>query len=176
MISATGVHTAPPALRDAVLLAARLGIGIAFAAHGWQKVRLGLDAVTAGMDKAGVPFPRASAVFATAAELGGGVALALGAATVLAGVLLAMVMTGAFTFVHFGRTPFVSEGGWELVAAFGTATLLIAVVGPGRVSVDHLVGRMLTARHREVDLAGDAAEVDVRAGEPGRAGEAARRR
>ena len=159
---------APPAVRDAVLLLTRLGVGIAFAAHGWQKLNMGLDGVTAGMAKNGVPLPRASAIFATFVELGAGIALVLGALTAVAGILLATVMTGAFAFVHFGRNPFVKDGGWELVAALGTAALLVAVFGPGRLSVDHLVSRARAARRREVVLEdgdGRTPDVDVRAEE-----------
>jgi putative oxidoreductase len=153
---------APPALRDAGLVAARAGVGYIFAAHGWQKLDSGLDATTAGMAKVGVPFPRASAIFATAVELGGGIAMMLGAATAIAGVLLAAVMVGAVWFVHYDQGPFVKDGGWELVVALGTASLLLAAIGPGRLSVDHVVRRL--ARRREV-VVGNAATLP--AGAPG---------
>ena len=141
--------------RDAGLLAARIGIGVAFAAHGWQKlVTNGLDATASGMADAGVPAPRVSALFAGVVEFAGGLALALGAATTVAGLLLAVVMAGAFLFVHAGNGPFVSDGGWELVVALGAVSLFLAATGPGRVSVDYAVRRF---RRRPEVVAGEAA-------------------
>lgn len=152
-----------PIVRDVGLLVARVGVGAAFAAHGWQKlVTKGLDATTAGMADMGIPAPRFAATFAGFVELFGGVALALGAVTVLAGILLAVVMTGAFLFVHKFNGPFVSEGGWELVVALGSSALFIAAAGAGRLSVDHLVGR-LRRPTSEVVIDEDV-DVDVRAG------------
>ena len=54
-------------------------------------------------------------------------------------MLVALVLAGAFWFAHRGTTVFVAEGGWELVAALGVLGLVLAAVGPGRLSVDAVV-------------------------------------
>lgn len=130
------------AFRDATLLIARVGIGVIFIAHGWQKFfDWGIDgtqAAFAGMD---IPLADVSAIVAATIELVGGIALLIGFATRIAGVLLFLNMLGAFFLVHVGNGVFVGDGGYELVVALGVASLLIAGVGAGWVSVDAFVGR-----------------------------------
>ncbi|MEU5944880.1 DoxX family protein [Micromonospora sp. NPDC047465] len=142
--------TLPTTVRDVAMLLARIGVGIVFFAHGWQKlVTNGVDGTAAFFDQAGVPLPTLSAWFATGVELLGGAALLLGAVVPIAGVLLALDMLGAFIFVHAGNGLFVDKGGYELVLVLGAASLLLAAVGAGRLSVDHL----LTGRRRAAEPA-----------------------
>ena len=82
--------------------------------------------------------------------LAGGAALILGLAVSVAGLLLLIDMIGAFAFVHAGAGLFVEQGGYELVLALGAAALLLAVVGAGRFSLDHL----LLAGHRTAQPVG----------------------
>lgn len=130
----------PTTAREAALLAARALLGVVFIAHGWQKLNeFGIDGTAASFDQMGVPAPRAAAIFAAAAELGGGICLLLGLFTALAGAVLVVDMVGAFWFVHRDLGPFVTEGGWELVAVLAVGALLFAVRGPGLISLDRLV-------------------------------------
>lgn len=130
------------AFRDVSLLIARIGLGVIFIAHGWQKFSTwgidGTQAAFAGMD---VPLADVSAIAAATIELVGGIALLIGFATRIAGVLLFLNMLGAFFIVHVGNGIFVGDGGYELVLALGVGSLLIAGVGAGRFSVDALVGK-----------------------------------
>ncbi|MFC8178652.1 MULTISPECIES: DoxX family protein [Nocardiaceae] len=127
--------------RDIATLVARIGLGIVFIAHGWQKLNTnGLDATKAGFEGMGVPLPAVSAYFATFVELIGGVALVVGIFTPIIGILLFLDMLGAFLFVHYDLGVFVAEGGYELVVALGVASLLIAAVGAGRFSLDAATG------------------------------------
>ena len=81
--------------RDIATLVARIGLGVVFIAHGWQKFDTnGLDATKAGFEGMGIPLPEISAYFATFVELVGGAALLLGIFT---------------TSSHFYPTP-VSTG------------------------------------------------------------------
>jgi putative oxidoreductase len=124
------------------LLIARIGLGIVFIAHGWQKLdTLGLGAVTGGFRKMGIPAPELAAYFSTFVELVGGAALLIGALTAVAGLLLTADMLGALLFVHLENGPFVTANGYELVVALGAAALLLAVFGAGRFSVDGMLGR-----------------------------------
>lgn len=131
----------PPVARDLALVIVRVGIGVVFVAHGWQKVNdIGVDNVATGFEQMDVPLATASAWFAALVELAGGAALIAGALTPVVGLLLAADMLGAWIFVHAGNGIFVDQGGAELVIALGAASLALAAVGAGRFSVDHAVG------------------------------------
>ncbi|MEV8371353.1 DoxX family protein [Kribbella sp. NPDC056861] len=135
------------ASRDLVLLIARVGLGVVFIAHGWQKFSTnGLDKTAAGFEQMGVPAPTLSAYYAAAVELIGGTALILGVLTTVAGVLLAVDMAGAFLFVHLSNGVFVANGGWELVVVLGLFSLAVAAVGAGRFSVDNALTRSTAQR------------------------------
>ncbi|OZF04887.1 DoxX family protein [Rhodococcus sp. 15-2388-1-1a] len=126
-------------VRDAVALVARIGLGIVFIAHGWQKLNTyGLDGTAASFVTMNIPLPTASAYFATFVELIGGGALILGIFTPVAGLLLFVDMLGAAIFVHFDKGVFATEGGYELVVALGVGALLLAAFGAGRISIDGL--------------------------------------
>lgn len=151
-VSATKAHAAaafdeaapplPSSARDLVLLAARTLLGVVVMAHGLQKfLTNGLDGTATMFAGMGVPLPQVSAAASAGIETVGGALLILGLLTPVAGVLITAVMAGAFWFVHMGRGLFAADGGWELVAVIGLAALMLAVVGPGRFSLDALVRR-----------------------------------
>lgn len=134
----------PALVRDLALLLARVGVGVVFVAHGWQKFfEWGMSGTTASFAKMGVPLPGVSAWFAGIVELGGGVALLVGAAVPVFGLLIAFLMTGALVLVHAPNGVFVDQGGFELVVALGGAALILAAIGAGRFSVDNLVSPRL---------------------------------
>ncbi len=134
------------AFRDLAVLLARVGIGVIFVAHGWQKFFTnGIAKTQAGFDGMGVPLPDLSAIAAATIELGGGLLLIVGLLTPIAGILLFLNMVGAFVLVHIDNGLFVGDGGYELVLALGVSSLLIAAVGAGRLSVDALIGGRLGA-------------------------------
>lgn len=141
-VDAAGTPPLPSAVRDVVLLLARVLLGVILIAHGLQKfVSNGIAGTTEMFTAVGVPMPQVSAVLAATIETVGGGLLVLGLLTPLAGVLVAAVMAGAFWFVHMGQGLFASDGGWELVAVIALAALTFAVTGPGRVSLDALLLR-----------------------------------
>jgi len=124
------------------LLIARIGLGVVFVAHGWQKFDdMGLAGTQAAFAKMGAPAPELTAYYSTFVELVGGAALLIGAFTAVAGVLLVLDMLGAFLVVHIDKGVFVTQGGYELVVALGVGALLLAVFGAGRYSVDGMLGR-----------------------------------
>jgi putative oxidoreductase len=131
-----------PYATDTALLIARVAVGTVFTAHGLQKLtEFGHAGTTRSFDAMGVPMPSVAAYYATWVELLGGVALIIGLATSVAGVLLFLDMLGAFVIVHAGNGLFASQGGYELVLALGATALALAVAGAGRISVDNLVLR-----------------------------------
>jgi putative oxidoreductase len=142
------IFTLPPSVRDAVLLVARLLLGVVLIAHGWQKMfTWGLGGTAEAFAGMGIPLAPVSAAFAGIVELVGGALILAGAATALVGVLVALDMLGAALLVHVGNGIIASDGGWELVGMIGALALVLAAVGAGRYSVDHaLAGRRTPAR------------------------------
>jgi putative oxidoreductase len=139
----------PSSVRDWGLLVTRLILGVVLVAHGWQKfTEWGLAGTTASFEQMGIPAPPVSALIASIVELGGGILLILGLFTTVAGILVALTMLGAVLFVHAPHGVFVAGNGWELVAVIGLASLVFALVGPGRISLDALIAgrRKLTAQ------------------------------
>jgi putative oxidoreductase len=135
----TAMRTRP--LYDVAALLARIGVGVVFIAHGWQKIQVGVTATAAGFDHMGVPVPTAAAVYATFVELLGGAALILGLGLPVAGLLLFADMLGAFIFVNVEHGLFVTDQGmakegFELVLVLGLASLLFATGGGGRITLD----------------------------------------
>lgn len=139
---------APAPAREWGLLITRVILGVVLVAHGWQKfTEWGITGTTASFEEMGVPAPPASALIASIVELGGGVLLILGLFTTVAGLLVALNMLGAVLFVHAPHGVFVAGNGWELVAVIGLASLVFALVGPGRISLDAVIaGRRSPAR------------------------------
>lgn len=129
-----------PLLADVGLLIGRLVVGLVFVAHGLQKFDQGLGATGEGFDQMGLPAPSASATFQAILEVAGGALLVVGALTPLVGVLLAASMVVAAVLVH-SDAFYVSDGGWEFVGVLAAASLMLALTGPGRYSVDALLGR-----------------------------------
>jgi putative oxidoreductase len=139
--------TFPAPARDLAVLLGRIAVGLVFFAHGWQKLFTnGIDGTSAFFDSVGVPAASAAAWFAGLVELVGGAALIVGFAVPAAGLVLLVDMMGAFLFVHAGAGLFVEQGGYELVLVLGAASLLLAAVGAGRFSVDHLLTGRRTAQ------------------------------
>lgn len=142
------------ALYDVVALLARVGVGVVFVFHGWQKIQVGVTATGKNFHAMHVPLPTASAVYSTFVELLGGSALILGLGLPVTGLLLFLDMAGAFAFVNGSHGLFVTgrgtdpaHQGFELVLVLGLASLLFAVGGGGRFTVDHrLFGRRVAAR------------------------------
>ncbi|TQF74021.1 DoxX family protein [Rhodococcus spelaei] len=135
------------AFRDLAILVARIGLGVVFVAHGWQKFfTYGISGTQASFEQMGVPLHDVSAIFAAAVELGGGILLIAGLLTPIAGILLFVDMLGAFFTVHYDQGVFVGQGGYELVVALGVGSLLLAATGAGRISLDALVGGRFGAK------------------------------
>lgn len=116
-------------VRDLSALIGRLGVGVVFIAHGWQKfTEWGLDGTAAAFEGMGVPLPTLSAWFAAIVELVGGSLLVLGVALPVVGVLLALNMFGALVIVHLPN-GLLGEGGFELVLVLGVAALALGFNG-----------------------------------------------
>ena len=141
--------TFPAPARDLALLLARVAVGLAFFAHGWQKLFTnGIDGTASFFNQSGVPMPTVAAWAAALLELVGGALLIVGLVVPAAALLLVFDMLGAYVFVHAGNGLFIDRGGFELVGALGAGCLILLAVGGGRYSVDHpLFGRRGSPAH-----------------------------
>jgi putative oxidoreductase len=138
---------------DKGLFLLRLGLGIVFVMHGWQKLFvIGHEGLTGFFGAAGIPFPAINAAIATAVELGGGLALITGLGTRLAGVLLAFTMLVAVTVVHLPNGFFLPNG-YEFALSLLFANGAIALTGAGSYSLDAKLFGQATQRHSAVPAA-----------------------
>ncbi len=127
-------------------LAARLLIGGLFIGHGTQKLYgwfggPGIAGTEQMMGALNMKPTKANAYAAGVTETAGGALVALGAATPLAAAGLIGVMTTAIRKVHLPNGPWAANGGWEYNAVLIAALVWLADEGPGRPSVDALLGR-----------------------------------
>lgn len=119
------------------LLLLRVVTGLIFAAHGAQKIfEFTLPGTVGSFAQMGVPFPEIAGPAVAFVELIGGVLLALGLLTRLAGIALAIDMLVALILVHLPAGLWVGDGGYEFVAVLGVVALALALTGAGRFSLD----------------------------------------
>jgi putative oxidoreductase len=136
---------------DAGLLALRLGVGSAVAAHGAQKLfgwfgGYGLGGTGQWMDSLGFPGDgKRNALVSGVAEFGGGTLLALGLATGPAGAAVTGNMAVASS-THVPNGLFNTNGGYELPATYGLVGTTLALMGPGRYSLDQATGHVFNRR------------------------------
>jgi putative oxidoreductase len=123
--------------RDAILVLARIGLGILMLWHvkvAWDYTG-GVGGMVRGFDAMGIPFPEFAARFNLALEFFGGIALILGTGVRTIGLLMALNMAGAWHYVHTSGLYAMDGNGPELVIAIGLVSLMFAVTGPGRIAV-----------------------------------------
>jgi len=123
----------------------RLLIGGLFIGHGTQKLfgwfgGYGPDGTGQFFESIGLRPGRQKAMIAGASEAGGGALLAAGLFTPIAGTLLTAVMAQAIRTLKMDKGPFAQDGGWELEALFAAAALSFVEIGPGPLSLDHMLG------------------------------------
>ncbi|GAA3429587.1 DoxX family protein [Streptosporangium sandarakinum] len=126
-------------IRPFALLLGRIGIGVIFLVHGWQKfTTMGISGTTAFFEQIGIPLPGLAAPAVAVLEVVGGIAFIVGAALPVFGVLLALDMIGAIVFVHGANGFAVDKGGYEFVLALAAAALVIGFSGGGALAADGL--------------------------------------
>ena len=105
-------------------------IGGLFIGHGTQKLfgwfgGHGPEGTGQFFESIGIRPGKENAMVAGAAEAGGGMLLATGIATPVAGAALHGVMTSAIKHVHGEKGPWSTEGGWEYNAVLMAAIFAI---------------------------------------------------
>jgi len=120
-------------------------IGALFFGHGMQKLAgwfggHGPAGTGQFFDTMGLRPGRRQALAAGAAEAGGGLLLAAGLATPVAGALLSGVMFTAIERVHWRNGPWVTDNGFEYQAVLLASLFELVDRGPGALSADHALG------------------------------------
>jgi putative oxidoreductase len=124
------------------LLVLRLVVGLLFVGHGAQKLfgwfgGHGLTGTAGFFETIGLKPGRAHAMAAAVLEFGGGLLLALGLLTPVAGAALIATMTAAVITVHWSKGLWNTAGGYEFNLTLAAAAFTLAAVGAGSWSLDH---------------------------------------
>lgn len=125
-------------------LIARVIVGVIMAAHGFQKLSGGPGNFGGFLGQLGVPAPTLMGYVVTFVELVGGILLILGLFSRLAALLLTINLTVAILLVKINVgliAPADQPGvGMELDLALIAGFLVVLLAGPGRLSLDHILG------------------------------------
>jgi len=154
------------------ILPMRLLVGYGFMQHGFAKLSRGPDVFAGILQHLGMPMPHLAAWLTIGTELLGGLALLLGAFVAWASVPTALVLLAAMITVHlqfgFSSVKLLSVSasgaqfgpvGYELDLLYLAALLLIALQGPGPISIDHM-------RRPKVHIVNDASSQSITASRP----------
>jgi putative oxidoreductase len=130
---------------DTGRLIIRIVVGLTLAAHGAQKLfgtfgGRGLDGTGRMFEALGFRPGKLFAGVAGLGETGGGLALAFGLLTPLAAGVVAATMIVAIVSVHLDKGFFTHNGGYEFPLMIGAVALGIALTGPGKLSLDAMLG------------------------------------
>jgi putative oxidoreductase len=141
--------------KDVASLMLRAAVGGTMVAHGIRHGR-SLDGTARWFSSIGFRQPRLQAAASAVVEIGAGGALIAGAATPVAASAVVGTMAVAGHSVHRPNGFFITGEGYEYVLNLSAASVALAALGPGRLSVDHILGldRKLTPGQRAALAAG----------------------
>lgn len=138
---------------DIARLVVRVGVGGVLAYDGTQKVMAWyrgrqVAATGVGPTPSGTPTRRTVGLAAGASEAIGGAMLILGIATPATGAAAAstMALTATAAAQDDGKRSPLFTDGFEVPAVLGVCAAALALAGPGRISIDHLLGNRLSNR------------------------------
>jgi putative oxidoreductase len=130
-------------LQSPLLLVVRLYWGWQFAQTGWGKLTH-LDRTAGFFESLSIPLPKLNAIMAGATECGGGVLLALGLFARPASVPLIFTMLVAYGTADRDALNAITSDPDKFVTAapflFLLASLIVLAFGPGKLSLDALLG------------------------------------
>ena len=132
-------------MRDIGLLILRLTMGGLLAGHGSQKLfgwfsGPGLKGTAGWLESLGLKPGTPWATVAAASEFGGGTLTALGLLHPLGPIATMGGMVMATAKAHWGKPIWVTQGGAELPILNLAIALTLTLTGPGRFSLDQVLG------------------------------------
>ena len=125
--------------RDVAGLVLRAAIGGTMIAHGVRHGRT-LEGTARWFSSIGFSQPEVQATASAVVEVGAGAAVLAGAATPLAAAAVVGTLTVAARSVHIPNGFFITKEGYEYVLNLSAASVALAAIGPGRLSVDRALG------------------------------------
>ncbi|MCZ7532215.1 MAG: DoxX family protein [Acidimicrobiia bacterium] len=125
---------------DVAALILRVVLGTVMLAHGIKHAR-GREKTSRWFGSIGFRSPQLQWFASTATEIGVGVLLIVGLGTSLAVAGLVGIMTVAFVSVHRAAGFWITarpDEGYEYVLTLTAAAAALAMIGPGKVSIDRI--------------------------------------
>ncbi len=153
-------------MHDVSLLILRLTQGGLLAGHGAQKLfgafgGHGLKGTGGFMEKLGLKPGQRWAALAGAGEFGGGMLTALGLGGSIGPITTLAPMAMATATAHWGKPIWASQGGGELPVTYASIGSALALSGPGKISLDHMLGIRIPTWMNVLALIGTVAGVAI---------------
>jgi putative oxidoreductase len=137
---------------DLALLILRLVLGLTLAAHGLNKFFGGgrIPGTARRFESIGMKPGRFHATVAATTETAAGLGLAAGLLTPIpAAGFVSLMLVAAWT-VHRANGFFIVKEGWEYNLVLAVTAVVVATLGPGKLSLDYLIfGRDLWVKDWE---------------------------
>ncbi len=128
-------------LNDVVFIGLRSAIGVIFIVHGIGKFNPGFADFLSN-----IGLPPEMQIPIALAELVPGILLVFGVLSRLSVSLLCIIMLGAIFHVK-GAQSLTGDGGVELDLILLASLLVIMIVGPGRISLSHIIKKLPRCLH-----------------------------
>ncbi len=128
-------------LNDVVFIGLRSAIGVIFIVHGIGKFNPGFADFLSN-----IGLPPEMQIPIALAELVPGILLVFGVFSRLSASLLCIIMLGAIFHVK-GAQSLTGDGGVELDLILLASSLVIMIVGPGRISLSHIIKKLPRCLH-----------------------------
>jgi putative oxidoreductase len=128
-------------LNDVVIMGLRSVVGLIFIVHGVSKFNPGF---TNFLTNNGIPVEMQIPL--ALAELVPGILLIIGILGRLSASLLAIVMLGAI-FIIKGAKSLTGNGGVEIDLILLASSIVIMIIGPGRISLAHIIKKIPRCLH-----------------------------
>lgn len=131
-------------LKDLPLFFIRLALAYGFYMPAMMKWG-NINGIAEWFGSLGIPMPTLNAYLAASTEMAAVILLPLGLATRLISIPLMITMVVAIVTVHLGNGFNAGDNGFEIPLYYLLMLLLLLITGPGKISIDYLIKRRLTA-------------------------------